>query len=923
MMFALRNRRDLLAPATFAIFFALFSKVSPLAGEESPTQDLPTATALFERLLEVTILEPDARQRRFRHAKGWVEISAFGLEGSFESWSRDSDRFLSELRFDNVGLVSRGFNGNHGWTVSPFEGNRLLGGSETLSERFKTIKDKLADSTHLYEKIRTVARVEFQGVDCYKVELIAAPLEGMDPETTLELRTATAFFEVESGLLRGNVERIDPPTGPIQLTNIYTKYKPFEGALYATEIRQEFQGIEVVLGIEAIDFRPIDDSVLALPAVIQAMLPGDSQPETSEELSPTAKKPSPLDDHANSEAKTQSSRQPSVLFYLIDTCRADRMGVHGAPHFTTPFLSELAKRSVVFENCNSQAPWTKPSMAAILTSRYPSEIGMTKMFASLANELQTFPEALRKHGWHTAGFSANPIMGRLSNYTQGFAEFVESSEINAADPIHFASGSAQKLNQKIFPWLDANPVWPKFLYVHSVDPHEEYEPDPEFLEKFSDPKRMDEYRKQWQTLLRSRPPVPGNHLTQENFDRTGIDASSFIEQGKKLYDADILANDAEIGRLWERLSKGSPESESTDAWGEDTVVVVTSDHGEEFFEHGGTCHGYGLYQELIHVPLMIFAPGRLPEGVRIKQPVASIDIYPTLLDILGLEIPSDIRGRSLLPLIEAPQKTTPATIYSEQSEDPGGRMMGSGSGIGMSIIEGRWKFILSLRAPQGRNRERYELFDHLTDPQEKNNVAGDHPDVVARLEKQLMEWSASNLGLVPAKEVARKDIDQASLEALRQLGYIVDDESEAPSGDGRRIMPSLAQAVLDGDVRWDLYALGGRSEEAGRTNAKLLRGHLILDRGTASVDLRDKIASVLYRNLNPLESTKSRDDFAPCLGIHANFRGHVVTLLLDGALGSIQVYVDDLLLANLSCGRETVTEIEELALDAGVETRQQ
>src|SRR5688572_20029060 len=192
-----------------------------------------------------------------------------------------------------------------------------------------------------------------------------------------------------------------------------------------------------------------------------ALLPAQAEPAQTEPA-PAPKKPR------------------SVLFYLIDTCRADHLSANGYERETTPYLEELAARGVRFENCFSQAPWTKPSVAAILTSCYPTVTGMYQLLDQLDNRFVTLPEAVRDAGWYTAGFSANPLMGRLSNYNQGFRRFLDATfVIPNGDCINFASGSAKALNKHVLPWIEQNQEWPFFLYVHSVDPHEEYEPSKE------------------------------------------------------------------------------------------------------------------------------------------------------------------------------------------------------------------------------------------------------------------------------------------------------------------------------------------------------------------------------------------------------------------------------------------------------------
>lgn len=478
---------------------------------------------------------------------------------------------------------------------------------------------------------------------------------------------------------------------------------------------------------------------------------------------------------------TPEPRERSVVFYLMDTTRSDRLGFDGYERETTPFLDWLAERSVVFETCYAQGDWTKPSMAALLTSQYPSTTGVYKMQDRLPDRFQTWPEALQAGGLYTAGFSSNIVMGGfLSNYAQGFDHFVEASHVNEADAIRFASGSARKLNDHVLPWLAANEEWPVMLYVHSVDPHEEYEPEPRYLERFADPARHEQFRTEWKTLLENRPPIPGLYVTQESFDETNLDSASFIEHASNLYDADIQANDDQLQVLWDALQE--------DGWGEDMVFVFTSDHGEEFFDHGGTCHGYSLYDETTRVPLMIYAPGLLPAGKRIDTPVRSIDIYPTLCELLGLETPPDLEGQSLVPLIEG-RATHDVDLFTEHREDPVVRFLGQGSGDMVSLRSGRWKLIVNYTSSQMIEKPRLELFDLEADPREQRNVADAHPEVVAVLEPRIQAWVDRQWDGKYTAESAEMDPEVRA--QLQALGYLGEEEEEAPD---------LWDAITAGDV---------------------------------------------------------------------------------------------------------------------------
>jgi arylsulfatase A-like enzyme len=599
-------------------------------------------------------------------------------------------------------------------------------------------------------------------------------------------------------------------------------------------------------------------------------------------------------------------RPRSVLFYLVDTCRADRLSAYGAERETTPFLEEIAAKGVVFEQCRSQAPWTKPSVASMLTSRYPGELGIYMLFHTLDDAHVTLPEAIAGAGYFTAGFAANPLMGAFSNYDQGFEFFVESIAINNADPINFASGSAAKLNAKIGPWLKKDNSWPVFLYVHSVDPHEKYEPAPEYLKQFADPQDTERYRDEWKRLLKSRPPVPGNHLTPANFERTGIDPHWFIEQGKKLYDADILANDAEIERLWSMLQE--------DGWGEDVILVLTSDHGEEFFEHGGTSHGYSLYDELVRVPLILYAPGLLPEGLRISNPVRLLDVYPTLCDLLGIDVPAGLQGRSLMPLIQGAADWRDLPVMSEKTEDPGGRRARSGMGVGMSIIDGGWKLICNLRSADGRNLPRYELFDLSRDPGEQHNLAGAHPERVVQMDRVLMEWSARNLGLAQASSTAAEEVDPEVLAQLRALGYLGDDEEEIEASPNA--LSPLARALLEGDKRWSVLVLGPKTEDEVR--GRTFGDWSVNGRRIARDARRESLLRLLYMGVSQADEA----ELAPCApvcGIQAGHGGHDLKLFISFKPPSLHPVVDGTPLQAVPLHGRVVPGIRALFEEAGLE----
>ncbi|MBL8840881.1 MAG: sulfatase [Planctomycetes bacterium] len=460
----------------------------------------------------------------------------------------------------------------------------------------------------------------------------------------------------------------------------------------------------------------------------------------------------------------------SVVFCLIDTCRADRMSMNGHERPTTPFLEQLATRGVRLSRCFSQAPWTKPSMSSILTSCYPSVTGMYQLLDQLDNRFVTLPEAFRDAGWYTAGFSANPLMGRLSNYAQGFRRFKEAVEvIPNGDPNHFSSGSAARLNAHVLPWLAGEPQQPFFLYVHSVDPHEEYEPAPEFLAQFADPAFEPEYRRQWQALIDAEPGRVANHCTAPVFEKAGVAIEPFIRYGLDLYDADVRANDDALEELIGTLERQHGL--------ENLILVITADHGEEFMEHGGTSHAFALWNELLHVPLLIVAPGLLPEGVVIDAPVPSIDLYPTLCELAGVALPDGLQGKSFAPLLRG-EPADGRPIFAENHEMPGSERFFANQGNTLALIEGPWKLILNLKSPWNRPRPRRELYRLDRDFGETTDLAAQESERADALEATLLEWWARNrarqqgvaIGSLTVDEL--QAVDPETLARLKALGYV-------------------------------------------------------------------------------------------------------------------------------------------------------
>lgn len=461
----------------------------------------------------------------------------------------------------------------------------------------------------------------------------------------------------------------------------------------------------------------------------------------------------------------------SVLFWLTDTCRADHTSLLGYERATTPLLERLGKEGVVFERCYSQAPWTKPSMSSIMTSQYPSRHGSTQLFEPLADSFVTLPEVLRTAGWTTVGFSANPVMGSFTNLHQGFELFRDSwTMIQGDSPMDYASGSAAKIVPHALAWLEENERWPFFLYMHSLDPHEWYAPAEEFKRKFADPAGEAKFREDWDALMDEHEDIV-NTCTRETFERAGVESGPFIDYAMRLYDADILANDTAIERLFTELAA------------DDVIVVLTADHGTEFLDHGATSLGHSLYDEMIHVPLVLWAPGLLPAGLRLREPVRSVDLFPTLLELLGVERPAGLAGQSLVPWIRAGQATDARTVFADNVEERteermGGNPRSTGSGgESFAVIRWPWKLILHQKPRLRMTLPRHELFDLARDPRETHDLAAEHAELVQELELEILAHVAAG-GAASLPVPPEAELDPEARKALEALGYLGGDEDD-------------------------------------------------------------------------------------------------------------------------------------------------
>ena len=419
----------------------------------------------------------------------------------------------------------------------------------------------------------------------------------------------------------------------------------------------------------------------------------------------------------------------NVLVVMLDTLRADHVGAYGYPRPTTPNLDALAARSHLFESARSQSSCTFPSVNSLLTSRYPADfLAQPGGSFGIPEGIPSLAEMLAERGWQTAAVSASPIVRATpghhnpqGGFGRGFAIFDEHCEWRHARCVtNMALATIGRLQE------------PFFAYLHYLDPHDPYRPPEEIGARFTSGAVP------WEWAMRGDP-NPIAAMLYKQGPAVEYDATA-IRHLEGLYDGEIAFLDSHLGRLFDTLEREGRL--------ERTVVVVLSDHGESFLEHGHVKHCRTLYDAEIQTPLLVRLP-RQVDGVRHGESVQHVDVVPTLLDLLGIEPQgAELEGRSLVPLLEGeslPEALAFATIDSLRS-----------------VTDGRSKLILDLR--EGTR----EMYDLAADPGERRDVIRDARSAAAlrRLRAELRGWIARTEG------ESGLGLSEEAQQRLQALGYL-------------------------------------------------------------------------------------------------------------------------------------------------------
>ena len=455
--------------------------------------------------------------------------------------------------------------------------------------------------------------------------------------------------------------------------------------------------------------------------------------------------------------------RPSIVLISLDTLRPDHLSGYGAPRGTSPTLDTIAAGGAVFTTARCQSSGTLTSHLSLLTSLYPGHFRITRsdgendtMFSTslrLPDGVVTLAEALRAHGYDTAAFTGGGFVGARYGFDQGFEVFDENRS-------RFEGLWLTLPRLRTYLESRADSEAPLFLFVHTYDIHEPYRVPGPIGKRYSYG-TFDEL-----ALSVGYRPVPS--VLNERLDELHPAIAREVEDQ---YDNGIRFADLLVYRLLRTLEGFG--------LGKDAIVVVLSDHGEEFLEHGRFNHGPTVYEELARVPLILSGPG-VPARQVVPVPVALIDVAPTLLELAGAPAEPQFAGRSLTGLLggaDPPQPAAPGTPPPATAADFRARPVlldvpDRNAGV-RGVVRDGWKLILrSAAAPP-------ELYDLVADPRERRNLAPDTADMAARHEEmrrlqQAVEAEGRNRGwnAVLQPEPANADSLDEVREQLEALGYV-------------------------------------------------------------------------------------------------------------------------------------------------------
>ncbi|MCK4431168.1 MAG: sulfatase-like hydrolase/transferase [Candidatus Aminicenantes bacterium] len=400
----------------------------------------------------------------------------------------------------------------------------------------------------------------------------------------------------------------------------------------------------------------------------------------------------------------------NILFFTLDTTRADHIGCYGYEKVETPNIDRLAKNGIFFKNAICQSPLTLPSHSSIFTSTYPFYHGVRDNGGFyLEQDKVTFAEVLKENGWATSAFIGAFVLDSRWGLDQGIDYYYDNFDFAKYKRISLDSVQREggEVIEAFFEWFERNQQKKFFSWIHLYDPHTPYDPPEPYKSRYSN--------RPW-----------------------------------GFYDGEIAYVDFLIGKVLDNLRKKEIL--------EKTIIVIVGDHGESLGEHRENRHGFFIYDATISVPLIIKIPSSKLGEIEVSSQVETIDIMPTLLQILGLPVPHEVQGKNLIPLIMGKNSREKRLAYSE-TYYPRYRY--------------GWSELKSLRSTQYKyiQAPRPELYDLTKDPDEQYNVYKQNLTIGKKFEQKLKSLQ-EEMSAKGVEERGPQKLDEESREKLMALGYI-------------------------------------------------------------------------------------------------------------------------------------------------------
>lgn len=453
-------------------------------------------------------------------------------------------------------------------------------------------------------------------------------------------------------------------------------------------------------------------------------------------------------------APRAGGKQPNVVVLMLDALRPDYTQAYGASRPTSPWMANFAKQAAVFDRCWSSSTWTAPACASLFSGLYPPEHGIVEGFMAnvrresrqkekgvaeltpqgtlintFAPDMVLLPQYLREFGYRCFGLATNPNIGPEIGFDRGFEKFVAEPE-----------GTADQVSEWVDAWREdlTQSEQPYFLYLHYMDTHKPYN---------------------------RRAPWYQADAAGDGSELGAGQPRSEAEEAAEAYRSELRFLDEHLAAL-----------EKSWAWDDNTLVLVVSDHGEEFGEHGGIGHPFHMHAELNRVVLMARGPG--VQAGRRATPVGLHDVLPTLLDWLQLAPPVETSGQSLAPLLTAPHaaELEGRMLYAHRRKNKFKPL------DAWAVNQGDWRMILDQDG-------QLQLFDIAQDPLEQNPISANRAsEIHARLREALRAWAAQGI----SKRAVMREVKQteAEREVLERLGY----SDKAPESDAK-----APESGADGD----------------------------------------------------------------------------------------------------------------------------